>query len=93
MFVPFLNKQQLGFGCGELLSFDLSRVESDIRDALLPSAQPIAIVIRDFKFKNELKETGALERMATRIKQENLPAAMLEQVCHVDTFYHEKKYF
>ena len=36
--------QPLEFGHGELTDFDFKRIEADLRQALLPSAQPFALV-------------------------------------------------
>ena len=107
--MPLINcyvKQDIEFGNGELLGFDFERIESDLRDALMPSLQPIAIAIGEFSFsvsfssnysiiyfyscvsdsstlfvsQGELKETGGLKLVSEKIKQEDLPSSVLDQV-------------
>jgi hypothetical protein len=86
--VYFHVKQGIQFGEGSVAGFDLARIEAEIRDALLPSAHPVALLTRDFNFKNELKFTGALEMMCQRMRQESLSAPVLEQLwAELDTKY------
>jgi hypothetical protein len=73
-------KQNTDFGRGQLLGFDFQRIEADLRDELLPSAQYFALAIREFAFKGEITSTGALSALSQRIAQEDLPPSVLDQI-------------
>jgi hypothetical protein len=71
---------------GELLGFDFASIESDLRDSLLPSAQPFAIAVIEYSFKGELTVTGALSMLGQKIKQEELLPSVLDQLwIEIDT--------
>ncbi|CAK9251647.1 unnamed protein product [Sphagnum jensenii] len=79
-------KQQLEVCYGDLQGFDLPSIESDLRDSLLPSAQPFAVAVIEFSYKGELSVTGALSMLGQKIKQEDLVPSLLDQIWReVDT--------
>jgi hypothetical protein len=85
-FAPLLvlTEQPLEFGRGELVDFDFARIESDLRDALRPSAQPFALAHREFLFKGEIKEKSVeatmLAGLSLRITQSSLSDDVINQV-------------
>lgn len=71
---------------GELVGFDFKSIEADLRDALLPSAQPLAIAVIEFSFQGETTVSGAASRLSQLIPQIDLPAPVLDQIWEeVDT--------
>lgn len=76
--------QELEFGQGELLGYDYVSIESDLRDLLLPSAQPFGLAHRDFAFKGEIRERAAestmIAMLSNRVRQIKLPDTVFEQV-------------
>lgn len=75
-----ISHQSLDCGAGELMGFEFSRIEADLRDSLLPSARPILIATHEFTFKGEVVLTGAMEKLGQKIKQIDLPPSILDQV-------------
>lgn len=71
-----------------MLGFDLKSIESDLRDCLLPSAQPFAVAVIEFTFKGELSRTGAMSILGQKIPQVELPPSILDQIWNeVDTVH------
>lgn len=79
-------KQHVEFGRGELLGFDLQSIELDLRESLLPTAQPLAVAVIEYSFKDEISTTGAMTKFENRIKQEELSKSTVDQIwTEIDT--------
>lgn len=67
-----------------MVDFAFGRIESDLRDSLMPSAQPFALAHREFLFKDEMKEKSVeatmLASLALRIIQSPLADDVSAQV-------------
>ena len=54
--------------------------EAQLRKTLLGSAGPLALHTRQFQYAGELRKTGGLRFLGSRITQSALPTALLDQV-------------
>lgn len=69
-----------------MIGFNFKAIESDLRDALLPSAQPFAVAAIEFSFRGESAVSGAASRLGQLITQVDLSAAVLDQIwTEIDT--------
>ena len=57
-----------------------------MRDSLLPSAQPLAVAVIEYTFKDEVTITGAMSKFEVKIKQEELAPSIIDQLwTEIDT--------
>lgn len=78
--------QRLDYQQGRLSGFDFARIEAELKKSLLGSAGPIAVHTRQFQYAGELKRTGGLRFLGSRLRQAALSSSMLDQVwAEIDT--------
>jgi hypothetical protein len=63
-----------------LQGFDFDRVERYLISHLMPSCSPLVLQIVQFQFAGEIRKSGGLRSLQSKIRQYPLSAAVLDQV-------------
>jgi len=70
----------LEYADGDIRGYDVSRIESELRYTLLPSAEFIALQVRQFQYAGELRQSDGIARLKAIVTQEPLSSAFIDQV-------------
>jgi hypothetical protein len=79
-FAPTELLQSLNQGKGRISDFDYQRINEDLREQLLATCAPLALHVFQFQYAGEIRKSGGLRGLATRMKQTPLSVATLDEV-------------
>eukprot|EP00004_Rigifila_ramosa_P001109 TRINITY_DN1107_c0_g1_i3.p1 TRINITY_DN1107_c0_g1~~TRINITY_DN1107_c0_g1_i3.p1 ORF type:complete len:6204 (+),score=1430.96 TRINITY_DN1107_c0_g1_i3:1580-18613(+) len=96
-FLPLLGMfalQRLEYGMGDALSYDWARIQEGLRHTVLAGKREIQLQVRHYQFQGELRRSGQLTTLHTRIPQEELPPSLLKAIRgELDTVHRLKRMF
>jgi len=83
VFMPIVasgTQQSLNQGKGRISDFDYQRINEDLREQLLATCAPLALHVFQFQYAGEIRKSGGLRGLATRMKQTPLSVATLDEI-------------
>lgn len=71
----------MSFGTGgRIEGFDFSRVEKNLTEVLLATCSPLSLQCAQFAYAGEVRKSGGLRKLGTKIPQINLTEEVIDQV-------------